>query len=417
MTDLFEPDAADPYPAYAEIRTRTAVCPVTYTDGTERWLVGRYDDARRLLADPRLSKDPDHMRRRLRESGSPFFSDEGDPLTHHMLTADPPEHTRLRKPVVKAFTGRQMARLRPRVADAAAKLLDDMAGRDEVDLIESYAHPLPLTVIIELLGVPESDNADIALWSSALLETPFANEQLMSATEALARLRDYLTGLIADKRDRLATGRPADDGLLTALLADPSSALSPSELLSTAYLLLISGHSSTTDFIGNAVVALLSNPDQLDLLRARPELIDGAVEELLRFDNSVMLATMRFATEELTVSGGTIPEGAMVSVVLGAANRDPKVFEDPDRLDITRTGESHLSFGHGPHYCLGAAMARVISTTAIGALVSRFPDMSIGVPMDELAWQDPGSGIGRGLNRLPVRPGGPANTATARSQR
>jgi cytochrome P450 len=221
-------------------------------------------------------------------------------------------------------------------------------------------------------------------------------------------MRDYLVALIDDKRDRLAAGQPPDDGLVSALLADATNELSPAELLSTAYLLLVAGHSSTTDFIGNALVALLANPDQLDLLRRRPELITGAVEELLRYDSSAMMATIRFATEELTVSGETIPEGGTVSVVIGAANRDPDAFDDPDRLDITRTAVLHLSFGHGPHFCLGAAMARMISAAAIGALVTRFPELSAAVPLDELSWQDAGGGIGRGLNRLPLVLGRPA---------
>lgn len=400
---IFSPEAVpDPYPAYAELRERAPVSPVTLPDGLTVWMITRYAEAHAALQDNRLGKDPEPVRHLLRQAGSAYFSEEGDPLNAHMLTADPPEHTRLRRPVSREFSPRRVEELRPHVESVVDGLLDTLHGRTGCDLIESFAFPLPLAVICEVLGVPAEDKPAIRQWSTAVFGPPSGADPALSPTAALGRLREYLTGLIATKRALLDSGI-TDPGLVSRLLAADDAVLSDQELLSTVYLLLMTGHSSTTDLIGNAVVALLRNPDQLGLLRQRSDLVEPAVEELLRFDTSVVRATLRIAQEDIEIGGRVIPAGSMVTVALGAANRDPRRFADPDRLDLRRPDNQHLSFGGGLHFCLGATMSRMIIATALSRLLARFPDLALAVAVEDLPWQDPAGSIGRRLESLPVR--------------
>lgn len=399
---IFNPQAIpDPYPAYAQLRERAPVTPVLFPNGLTLWMVTRYQEACAALNDNRLGKNPEPVRHLLREAGSVYFSDEGKSLNAHMLTADPPEHTRLRKPVSREFSPRHVAELRPHVESVIDGLLNAMEGRKECDLIEAFAFPLPLAVVCEVLGVPEEDKLAIKVWSTAIFGPESASGPDLNPTTALALLRDYLTKLIATKRALLDQG-VIDPGLISRLLATDDAVLSAQELLSTVYLLLMTGHTSTTDLIGNALATLLRHPDQLALLRQRPDLIDSAVEELLRFETSVVRATLRLAHTDIEIGDRVIPAGSMVTIALGAANRDPRCFEEPDRLDITRTNNQHLSFGGGVHYCLGAAMSRMIIGSALSRLLARFPDLALAVAGEDLPWQDPEGGIGRRLESLPV---------------
>jgi cytochrome P450 len=360
--------------------------------GTPAWLVTGYAEARAALADPRLGKN------------MPGWHPEPDSifaaLDVHMLNSDPPDHERLRRLVNKAFTVRRVDRLRPRITEITAGLLDDMSTRNEVDLLASFAFPLPITVICELLGVPVTDRDDFRTWSATIVSNTATPEVFQAHATAMIR---YFIALLAVKRHE-----PADD-LLSALISarDEGDRLSENELLSMAFLLLVAGHETTVNLIGNGVLALLLNPAELARLDADPSLIGGAVEELLRYVNPVNNATFRFAAEPVEIGGVRISRGDPVLVALSSANRDPSRFGDPDRLDLGRDSSGHLAFGHGIHYCLGAPLARLEAEIAFSHLLARFGSMRLAVPADSLRWRP--STLIHGLEALPVRlgPSGP----------
>ena len=379
----------DPYSVHARLRAQRPVTPVIMPGGAPVWLITGYAEARAALADPRLSK---HVPGWHPEPDSIFAS-----LDLHMLNSDPPDHERLRKLVNKAFTARRVERLRPRITAIAAGLLDDMsAQRDgpEVDLLASFAFPLPITVICELLGVPAADRDDFRTWSATIVSDTSAPEVFQAHATAMLR---YFTALLAAKRDE-----PRDD-VLSALIAarDEGDRLSENELLSMAFLLLVAGHETTVNLIASGLLALLLNPAELARLRADPALIGGAVEELLRYVNPVNNATFRCATEPVEIGGVRISRGDPVLVALSGANRDPARFGDPDRLDLGRDGAGHLAFGHGIHYCLGAPLARLEAEIAFSGLLARFGSIRLAVPATSLRWRP--STLIHGLESLPVR--------------
>ena len=379
----------DPYSVHARLRAQRPVMPVIMPGGAPVWLITGYAEARAALADPRLSK---HVPGWHPEPDSIFAS-----LDLHMLNSDPPDHERLRKLVNKAFTARRVERLRPRITAIAAGLLDDMSAqrdRPEVDLLASFAFPLPITVICELLGVPAADRDDFRTWSATIVSDTSAPEVFQAHATAMLR---YFTALLAAKRDE-----PRDD-VLSALIAarDEGDRLSENELLSMAFLLLVAGHETTVNLIASGLLALLLNPAELARLRADPALIGGAVEELLRYVNPVNNATFRCATEPVEIGGVRISRGDPVLVALSGANRDPARFGDPDRLDLGRDGAGHLAFGHGIHYCLGAPLARLEAEIAFSGLLARFGSIRLAVPATSLRWRP--STLIHGLESLPVR--------------
>ncbi|MEV3992587.1 cytochrome P450 [Streptomyces sp. NPDC049837] len=377
---------ADPYPYYAKLREDGPVHHVRTSVGDEAWLIVGHAEARAALADPRLSKSP---------ATAGFQLLDQEVVGPHMLMLDPPDHTRLRKLVAGEFTGRRVEALRPRVQRITDELIDAMAPHGRADLVGALAFPLPITVICELLGVPAGDRDAFRAWSSEVV-APTGAEAERDAVHALAR---YLDDLIEDKR----CAGPADD-LLSALLrtrAEDGDRLSAAELRAMAYLLLIAGHETTVNLISNGVRALLNHPDQLAALRADFGLLDGAVEEMLRYDGPVETATMRFAREPVPVADTVIPPGATVLVGLAAGDHDPARFPDPDRFDIRRDTAGHLAFGHGIHYCLGAPLARLEGRIAVRSLLERFPTLSLDPEAGPLDWM-PGLLI-RGVRRLPVR--------------
>jgi cytochrome P450 len=292
-----------------------------------------------------------------------------------MLLADPPHHTRLRAPLTRAFTARRVEALRPGIERTATALLDALPTTEPVDLIAHYALPLPATVIAELLGVPPADRPRFQEWSSGMIEQ--RQEVSLPASTAMV---SYLTELIAEK-----IARPADD-LLSALVAvtDDGDRLTGEELLSTTMLLLIAGHETTANLIGNSIPLLLSDPALVAALRTRSELIRAAIEELLRIDSPVMVTTKRFSAEDIQVGRVTIPAGEIVLMSLGSAGRDDRRFAQPDRVDIGRADTGHLAFGHGVHFCLGAPLARLEGEIAIGGLIRRFPSARLAVRPDQL---------------------------------
>ncbi|MET9801074.1 cytochrome P450 [Streptomyces sp. NPDC006368] len=378
---------ANPYPYYAKLRESGPVHHVRTRFDNEMWLIVGHAEARAALADARLSKSPATAGFRMLDEGA---------VGPHLLVLDPPDHTRLRKLVAREFTGRRVEALRPRVQRITDELLDAMDGPERrADLVDALAFPLPITVICELLGVPAGDRDRFRAWSTEIV-APTDPDPAGGAVHALAR---YLDELIEDKR----RSRPTDD-LLSALLrtrAEDGDRLSAAELRAMAYLLLIAGHETTVNLISNGVRALLDHPAQLAALRADFGLLDGAVEEMLRYDGPVETGTVRFAREPVEVGSTVIPAGAAVLVGIGAGDRDPARFAGPDRFDIHRDTAGHLAFGHGIHYCLGAPLARMEARIALRALLERFPSLALDPSAGPLDWL-PGL-LMRGVRRLPVR--------------
>ncbi|MEU9410114.1 cytochrome P450 [Streptomyces sp. NPDC048281] len=380
----------DPYPTYAALR---AQCPVQQvpagSGGHSSYLVTGFEEAREALADSRLSKDTagffagKESRRRLHPA-----------VAHNMLATDPPEHTRLRRLVMGSFTTRAVEELRPFIARTTDALLDRWPTEGPVDLVAKLAVPLPVIVICELLGVPEPDRAEVRRWSGEL----FASEAPAVIDAASHSLADYMKGLIAEKRSQ--PGQALLDRLISA--RDGDDQLSEEELLSLGVLLLVAGHETTTNFLGNAVLALLQHPSELQRLLQHPAEIASSLDELLRYDSPVSMATFRFTTEAVTLGGIEIPADNPVLVSIGAANRDPARWPEPSDLDLDRNAAGHLSFGHGIHRCIGAPLAKAEADIALQKLLSRFPDMQLAVPVEQLTWRR--TRLVRGLAALPVCP-------------
>ncbi|MCB5179454.1 cytochrome P450 family protein [Streptomyces antimicrobicus] len=379
---------ADPYPYYAELREAGPVHRVALDNGDLVWLVVGHEACREALNHPALSKN---------WQDSVYFGDVvASAVNHHMLESDPPRHTRLRRLVAREFTGRRVEAMRPRVQEITDGLLDAMAadGARRADLIRSLAFPLPMTVICELLGVPDLDREQFRRWSNEVV----APSSPAASSWALAEVAHYLGELIEDKRCS-----PGED-LMSALIRtrdEGGDRLSHEELVSMAFLLLVAGHETTVNLIGNGVRALLDHPDQLAALRADPDLLDGAVEEMLRYDGPVENSTFRFAREDTVVAGVPVPAGDAVLVSLAGADRDPSRFPAPDTFDIRRAPQGHLAFGHGIHFCLGAPLARLEGRIAVRSLLERFPGLARDPEGEEPEWIT-GTLI-RGMKRLPVR--------------
>ncbi|CAM5340121.1 cytochrome P450 family protein [Streptomyces aurantiogriseus] len=386
----------DPHAVYAQLRGTAPVCPLRPPHGNETYLITRYEDARTALSDPRLSKDMygaiDAYRR--------IFGDSSVALDDNMLNSDPPKHTRLRKLVNSAFTPRRVEALRPRVQGIVRTLIDECPTREPFDLLPAFAFPLPIIVICELLGVPPQERSRMQHLSTTVAQAGFSEESKRAQQQAEEDLHAYFTDLTTAKRDR-----PGDD-LMSALTAvrDNDGGLSEHELVSTAFLLMFAGHKTTAYAIGNAVHHLLTHPAQLRAVREKPELVGPAVEEVLRYDGSVESSTFRYATEDVEYAGTRIPKGALVQIALSSANRDPQKFDDPDAFDVTRGSaqNAHLGFGHGPHYCLGAPLARLEMESALTGLFGRFPRMTLADPAGEPRWMEVPFPAFRGLAELPV---------------
>ncbi|MEU0196237.1 cytochrome P450 [Streptomyces afghaniensis] len=387
---------ANPHPVYAALRATAPVCPLKPPHGVDTYLITRYDDARAALADPRLSKDMygaiDAYHR--------IFGDSSIALDDNMLFSDPPKHTRLRRIVGTTFTPKRVESLRPKVQKITDELLDRCPASEPVNLLQEFCFPLPLHVICELLGVPENERRQAQEWSATVAQTGFGPEARKALELAEGNLRDYLVDLIARKR------REPDGALLSALVTaqDEDGALTDHELVSTAWVLLFAGHKSTAYQIGNAVHHLLSRPEQKRLACRDPEATAAAVEEIFRFETSVENSTFRYATEDIKMRDTLIPKGALVQISLTAANRDPEMFPDPDRMDVERPNvqATHLAFGLGPHYCIGAPLARLEMQIALTTLFGRHPDMALVGEPENVRWLTVPFPAFRGLAELPV---------------
>ncbi|MGW6058499.1 cytochrome P450 family protein [Streptomyces sp. NPDC055189] len=392
--------ATDPYPAYAWLRQHAPVRKTRLPSGVEAWLVTRYVDAKQALADPRLSKNPAHHGEPAHAKGKTGIPGERSAnLMTHLLNIDPPDHTRLRRLVSKAFTPRRVAEFAPRVQELADHLIDQFAEKGEADLIHDFAFPLPIYAICDLLGVPREDQDDFRDWAGMMIR--HGGGPRGGVARSVKKMRGYLAELI--HRKRLEPGDDLISGIIRA--SDHGEHLTENEAAAMAFILLFAGFETTVNLIGNGTFALLTHPEQRERLQdslrdGDTGLLETGLEELLRFDGPVELATWRYATEPLTVGGEEIATGDPVLVVLAAADRDPERFRYPDTLDLSRRDNQHLGYGHGIHYCLGAPLARLEGQTALATLLRRLPDLRLAAEPDDLRWR--GGLIMRGLRTLPV---------------
>jgi cytochrome P450 PksS len=383
--ELFGPDfEANPYPTYAAMQQCAPVYWQAWPNGGGAWIVTRYEDVAAILRD--------HKRfvKSYRNALTPEQRAEMAPvpeliqmIDNHLLSHDPPDHTRLRNLVGKAFTSRMVNQMQPRIEAIADQLLDQVGPQGYMDLIEDYAFPLPIIVIAELLGLPVEDRRQLREWSKAFI-APVQNEAdyELFKTKMLA-FTDYLGKLFRERR------REPRQDLITAMVQaeEAGDKLSEAELFSMVILLIVAGHETTVNLIGTGMLSLLRQPDQLARLKQAPFLIDEAIEELLRYDGPVETSTPRWAAEDVEIGGQLIRRGQQVEVVIAAANRDPAQFAQPDRLDITRQDNRHLGFGLGIHYCLGAPLARMEGKIALTKLLQRLPKLGLAAPVETLQWQ------------------------------
>ncbi|GAA1612652.1 cytochrome P450 [Saccharothrix algeriensis] len=384
-----DPDRLNLDPMYAELRRDEPLTRVRLPFGEEAWLATRYDDVRMVLGDARFSRAASVGRDEPRTH--PHQNDSG------MLAMDPPEHTRLRKLIAKAFTARRVELLRPRTQEIANGLLDDMERHGSpADLVEHFADVLPVAVICELLGVPFADRAKFQTWSEAIISTTSLTPQQIM--EYLGNLHGYIAGLIAQRRVQ------ETDDLLSAMVKardEDEDRLTEQELVQLSAGLLAAGHETTVTQLPNFMYVLLTNPDRLAELRDDPALIPAAVDELMRYiPLGTAAAFARYATEDIEVGGVLVRAGEPVLGALASANRDERVFSDPDELDFHRESNPHLGFGHGPHHCVGAQLARMELQVALHALITRFPKLHLAVAEQELPWKR--GMLVRGLKKLPV---------------
>ncbi|MFF7728889.1 cytochrome P450 [Streptomyces sp. NPDC008001] len=389
---------ADPYPVYARLRAAGSVHRIALPDGSPVWLVTHEADVRAALTDPRLSVNKAHSTNGYQGFALP------PALDANLLNIDPADHLRLRRLVSKGFTPRRVEDLRGRVQGAADRLAVALAGRiaagGSADLVTEFANPLPLTVIGDLLGVPEADRRPF----SADVGTMLAPERPAQIGEAVGRIHRFLLDLVAARR-----AAPADD-LLSALIAarDDGDRLGEDELVSLAFLILMAGSENAQHLISGGLLTLLGHPDQLDALRADPALWPAAVEELMRHGHPNQMAVRRFPVEPVEIGGTLIPPGDTVLLCLASAHRDPARYPDPDRFDVHRADKAHLALGQGMHYCLGAPLARMETGIALATLLRRLPGIALAVPPGELRWR--ASFRSHALRELPVtvagRPGG-----------
>ncbi|MGC5032758.1 cytochrome P450 family protein [Micromonospora sp. DT229] len=372
-----------------KLRSTGPVHRITTQSGETGWLIIGHEEARKALVDLRLqgrTATVGHGRR--------MPEDLERALNSHMLNVGPPDHTRLRRLVSAAFTRRRMEQMRPRIQELTDELLDGLAGADEADLVTGLALPLPMRVLVDLFGIPAEDCADFNVWTKVL--TSAGAVDLDRLTTAAGEMVDYLRALLDRKR------RVPESDLLSALVAvrDGADRLSDDELTSMVYLLLTAGYETTVNLIGNGLLNLLANPEQLAAFQADPGLLPQVVEEAMRFDSPVQIA-VRHSTEPVEIAGQSIPSGALILISLLWANRDPDRFTEPETFRVDRQDNPQLGFGYGFHHCIGAPLARLEGTVAIGTVLRRFPALRLAHPADSLTWR--ASMVMHGLTSLPVQ--------------
>jgi cytochrome P450 len=398
--DLYSDEfRAQTYQTFARMRASDPVFRQPGIDGTTMvWFVTRHDevvevllDDERFVRDPELALTPEEL-----EALTSGMPDSFAFIENHMLNKDGEDHRRLRRLVTQAFTPRRVERLRPRIQEIANELLDAVESRGRMDLVDEYAFPLPMMVIAELLGIPHHDRDHFRAWSNAMVTPALSPEEAALFVEQMTAFVAYLRELFERRR-----AEPRDD-LISALLQaeDAGDMLSEQELFSMVALLIVAGHETTVNLIGNAASALLQHPEQRAMVERDPTLMPRAIEELLRFDGSVERALNRWAATDVELGGQTIRRGDTVIVVLGSANRDRERFSGADTLDVSRTDLKHVGFGRGSHYCLGAPLARLEGEIALATLLRRLPSLRLDVPPEELRWRP--VPLFRSLVALPV---------------
>ncbi len=387
---------ANPYPLYARLRAENPVYPVTLPDRRTIWLITRYDDVAAVLKDERFVKNPANAAPGNKTAKQPWIPWFARPLTLHMLSMDEPDHARLRGLVNKAFSPRLIAQMRSRIQSLTSELLETVHGQRHIDLIRDYALPIPTTIIAEMLGVPTEDRSKFNRWSNAIMQVSSTRWGMLRAIPDVWKFIHYNRTLV-----RLRQREPRDDLVSELVSAEvDGERLNEDELVGMVSLLLVAGHETTVNLIGNGILALLEHPEQMEMLRDDPALIEPAVEELLRYGSPVEMATERYAREDVTIAGIKIPGGSLVGAVIASANRDESQFTDPDTLDITREPNKHIAFGLGAHYCTGAPLARLEGQIAINTLLQMAPRLNLDAPPHALRWR-PGL-VTRGLESLPV---------------
>jgi len=401
MTQIITPNLAspqfkaNPHPFYARLRAEAPVYCAKLPNRQMAWLVTRYDDVLAVLKDERFAKDRLNIAGPGQAAKPPWIPGLFKPLSRNMLDLDGQDHARLRTLVHKVFTPRRVEQLRAQIQTRCDQLLTKAQPTGSVELIREYALALPVAIIAELLGIPSEDRHKFHRWSRSMTSVSSATD-VLRVIPAIWLFTRYLRALFKRRR-----ADPRDD-LVTALVQteEAGDMLNEDELLAMVVLLLIAGHETTVNLIGSGTLALLQHPDQIELLRQNAALIKPAVEELLRYCSPVDLATERYAREDITIGDVTIPRGEMVLGVLGSANRDERLFANPDRLDITRDPNRHLAFGHGIHFCLGAPLARLEGQIAINTLLQRVPNLRLKQAPETLRWRK--ELFLRGLEQLPV---------------
>lgn len=387
----------DPYPTYAWFREHAPVAQVRNPNtSTEVWWVTRHADVKRILANPKLfSSDPRHANAATAQASLPFF-DKSELILGGVAFAEPPLHTHRRKLIGKTFSPRRVDAMRQTVEQVTTELLTEMADRGgRADLMEAFAKPLPVRVIAGQLGVPASDPQYFCRWMELMISND--PDEFAQAPGAVGDMVGYLSQLVAAKR-----ARPGDDLISDFTIAgDGGNGFTEVEILAIVFALLVAGYETSSNLICNGTLALLEHPAQLAKLRGQPALIGPAVEEMMRYDGPSTSVVWRFPTEDVEVAGVAIPSGDPVLPLISAANRDPAAFADPDGFDIERTDLDHVSFGYGPHFCVGAALGRLEGSIALPALLARFPNLSLDAPRNELRFR--GAFMTRGLFGLPVR--------------
>jgi cytochrome P450 len=382
------------YEIYKELREDYPVYPIQVFGENQGWLITRYDDVVQVLKDSRIIKDF-HKLTTGEELRVAAGFDEREYMLNHMLNADPPNHTRLRGIVQKAFTPKAILRLEKRITDIANELLNKVELKQTMDIIDEYAFPLPIIVISELIGIPKEDQHKFRKWSNAVIDSSEDPQTIATNAVLLREFLEYLRYITAEKRKQ-----PKEDLISDLIFAEENGQkLNEMELYSTLMLLIVAGHETTVNLIANTVLALLQHPEQFKLLKENPTLIDSTIEESLRFYSPVELATARWASESIVLHGQEIQKGDFIAVSLASANRDERVFESADTFDITRKNNRNVSFGSGIHFCLGAMLARLEAKIAIPTLINRFPSLQL---VDEkIQWR--GNYLMRGLEELEIK--------------
>jgi cytochrome P450 len=383
----------NPFPVYNEIREKEPVHQFILPNGQFAWIVTTFQEASEVLSNSHfITSYPKES-----ESSSSDLPPHQEIISRNLLSVNPTDHRRLRRLIQKAFTPKMVEELRERVEEIAHELLDKVEHKGQMDLIEDFAFPLPIIVICEMLGVPIKDQEKFREWSDVIMEGANNPQLTEQSEEVMIAFIEYLKDLIAKRRKSL------QKDLISDLLRveEDGDVLSEHELYALVFVLIIAGHETTVNLIGNGVLALFEHPEQMEKLKSQPELIHKAIEEILRYNGPAEVSNIRFATEDVKIGGKQIKKGEMIFIALSSANRDHQQFIEPDAFDITREANNHLAFGKGVHFCLGAPLARLEGEIAINILLSRLPNLQLGTDLDLLEWRT--GMIIRGLKDLPVK--------------